>query len=182
MSRGEEQSQPARHDLRSVLSWFGEPLALLSAPAFRSRHPQYESETDHTPVPPRPWHPVAVTFEHILQGGRVIQVATRRKRAGLTIGEHLWWTLRGLVANELGKHGWRPEELGVVLASHGPHPPMSGARTLEVDGAGTVCPFMEFDGFGVCGFELERVHVAVAGPVACFEPPGIALEITGGPS
>ena len=44
-------------------------------------------------------HPAAVTFEHLLRGGRVIQVATRRKRPGLTIEEHLWWTLRQLAAS-----------------------------------------------------------------------------------
>ena len=181
MNRGDDhggpQSEPARHDLRSVLSWFGEPLALLAAPAFRSRHPQYESESDHTPLAPRPLHPVAVTFEHVLRGGRVIQVATRRKRVGVTAEEHLWWTLRHLVTNELTKHGWEPDELGVVLASHGAHPPVSGARTLAVDGEPNVCPFIDFDDFGACGFELDSVLVAVAGPVICFEPPGIALEM-----
>lgn len=144
-------------------------MALLTAPAFRSRHPQYESETNHPPL--------AVTFEHVLKGGRVIQVATRRKRVGLTVEEHLWWTLRHLVTKELAKHGWRPDELGVVLANQGAHPPVSGARTLEVDGETVVCPFMDFDNFGACGFELDSVLVAVAGPVNCFEPPGIALEM-----
>jgi len=170
-------SEPARHDLRSVLSWFGEPLALLVAPDFRSRHPQYESETDHTPMAAGPLHPVAVTFEHILKGGRVIQVATRRKRSGVTTVEHLWWTLRGLVATELTKHGWKPGELSVILAGHGAHPPVSDSRTLGIDGSAAVCPFIGFDDFGVSGFELGSVLVAVAGPVTCFEPPGIALEM-----
>lgn len=173
MNRGDEhggpQPEPARHDLRSVLSWFGEPLALLAAPAFRSRHPQYEPETDHPPQ--------AVTFEHVLRGGRVIQVATRRRRPGLTAEEHLWLTLRHLVGNELTKHGWEPDELGVILASHGAHPAVTGARTLDVDGDTTICPFIDFDDFGACGFELGSVFVAVAGPVICFEPPGIALEM-----
>lgn len=177
MNRGDEQSEPARHDLPSVLSWFGEPLALLAAPPFRSRHPQYESETDHAPLAPGPWHPVAVTFEHVLRGGRVIQVTTRRKRAGLTVEDHLWWTLRNLVANELAKHGWQPDELAVVLGGPGAHPPVSGLRTLEVDGKTTAYPFMAFDDFGACGFELDSVRVAVAGPASCFEPPGIALEM-----
>jgi hypothetical protein len=163
------QSEPTRHDVKSVLSWFGEPLALLAAPAFRSRHPRYESETNNPPL--------AVTFEHVLQGGRVIQVATRRKRAGLIVEEHLWRTLRQLVANQLSKHGWQPEELGVVLASQGAYPPVSSARTLEVDGETIACPFMDFDDFGACGFEHGSVFVAVAGPVASFEPPGIVLEM-----
>ena len=46
-----------------------------------------------------------------------------------------------------------------------------------VDGETTVCPFIDFDDFGSCGFELGSVLVAVAGPVICFEPPGIALEM-----
>jgi hypothetical protein len=171
------QSEPARHDLRSVLSWFGEPLALLAAPAFRSRHPQYESETDHTPLATGPLHPVAVTFEHVLRGGRVIQVATRRKRAGVAVVEHLWWTLRSLVANELTKHGWTPGELAVILAGQGAHPPVSGSRTMGIDGTEAVCPFIDFDDLGACGFELDSVLVAVAGPVTCFDPPGIALEM-----
>jgi len=159
-------SEPARHDLQSVLAWFGEPLALLAAPDFRSRHPQYEF-----------LHPVAVTFEHVLRGGRVIQVATRRKRAFITVVEHLWWTLRNLAANELAKHGWAPAELAVILAGQGAHPPVSGMRTLRIDGAAAEYPFMDFDDYGACGFELDSVLVAVAGPVTCFEPPGIALEM-----
>lgn len=179
MFLGDERPEPARHDLRSVLSWFGEPLALLAAPAFRSRHPQYESETDHGPGAPGPLHPVAVTFEHVLGGGRVIQVATRRKRQPVTVEEHIWWTLRALAANVLTRHGWQPLELAVVLAGQGSHPPVSGARMMKVDGAATGCPFIEFDDFGACGFELASVVVAVAGPAACFDPPGIALEMTG---
>jgi hypothetical protein len=170
-------SEPARHDLRSVLSWFGEPVALLAAPAFRSRHPQYESETDHTLLATGPLHPVAVTFEHVLKGGRVIQVATRRKRPGATVLEHLWSTLRNLVANQLTRHGWSPRELAVILAGQGDHPLVSGSRTVEIDGSATECPFIEFDDFGACGFERDNVMVAVAGPVTCFEPPGIALEM-----
>lgn len=172
-------SEPARHDLRSVLTWFGEPLALLAAPAFRSRHPQYESEGEHTPIAAanRPLHPVAVTFEHVLRGGRVIQVATRRKRAGLVVAEHLWWTLRSLVANHLSTHGWSPGELSVILAGQGAHPLVSGSRMLEIDGTAVECPFIDFDEFGACGFELDSVVVAVAGPTMCFEPPGISLEI-----
>jgi len=173
--------EPARHDLRSVLSWFGEPLALLASPAFRSRHPQYESECEHMPMAAGlgapPLNPVAVTLEHVLRGGRVIQVATRRKRHGVTVDEHLWWTLRSLAVTDLTKHGWSPEELGVILAGHGDQPPLSGVRTLEIDGVPTVCPFVDFDDFGSCGLELDSVLVAVAGPAFCFEPPGIALEM-----
>jgi hypothetical protein len=115
-------------------------------------------------------------FEHVLRGGQVIRVATR-KRAGLSAEEHLWWTLRGLVSSQLARYGWRPDELGVVLAVHGTHPAMTGARTLDVDGEAMVCPYLDFDDFGACGFELGNVLVAVAGPVICFEPPGIALEM-----
>jgi hypothetical protein len=163
-----------------VLSWFGEPVALLAAPAFRSRHPQYESETDHNPPPAGRLHPtahpIAVVFEHILRGGRVIQVSTR-KRADLTLLDHLWWTLRNLAANELTKHGWSPAELAVVLAGHRSHPPVAGSRRLEIDGQATMCPYMDFDDFGACGFELDSVLVAVAAPARSFEPPGIALEM-----